>query len=131
MFVSETTKGICRTVGGTSVLMTLGATTNASMSTFRCLIHRLLPGPCYHCCMKPVKLTPDLMSVFMKCIKTTMADTYAAHPDYPKITTTHLQSFVKRFLGHWNRANSSENDGTPSDKANEPSEVKANETDEK
>ena len=72
--------------------------------------------------MKPVKLTPDLMSVFMKCIKTTMADTYAAHPDYPKITTTHLQSFVKRFLGHWNRANSSGNDGTPSDKANESNE---------
>ena len=54
---------------------------------------------------KTTKLTPDKMSVFMKCIKTTMADTYAAHPDYPKITTTHLQSFVKRFLGHWNKAN--------------------------
>jgi hypothetical protein len=71
---------------------------------------------------KPVKLMPDnisvkkltteRMSVFMKCIKTTMSDTYAAHPDYPKITTTHLQSFVKRFLGHWNKANEETNETT-------------------
>lgn len=67
------------------------------------------------------RLTPERMSVFMKCIKTTMSDTYAAHPDYPKLTATHLQSFVKRFLGHWNRVNS-ENEGTPSDKANELNE---------
>lgn len=64
-----------------------------------------------YCMEQPVKLKPELMSVFMKCIKTTMSDTYAAHPDYPKISAVHLQSFVKRFLGHWARA-TKEQDGT-------------------
>lgn len=49
------------------------------------------------------KLMPDKHSYFMKCVKDSLSATYAAHPDYPKLSVSQLQSFVKRFLGQWNK----------------------------
>lgn len=39
----------------------------------------------------------------MKCVKDSLTATYTAHPDYPKLSAMQLQSFVKRFLGQWNK----------------------------
>lgn len=48
--------------------------------------------------MAQLTILPENMADWMRMSEIMRKDTYAAHPDYPRLTPTQTFSFIKRFM---------------------------------